>query len=157
VYFLIHRHTSLIRKELTTVNRQELLKKSYISMCRQMWKNGCIIPVNLLIDIGILSKKDYAEWLNGNIPSLETVCIDSLNKYSFLIKDLFLFAKGKKLKPFQTCYYRMGQKENGKLRFSKNSPDIEQAYATCYYDQNRVESINWISDGMAMISMQSNE
>lgn len=114
------------------MNRQELLKEAHVSMYAQLWKYGYIAPVKVLIDTGVLSKKDYSDWRYGNIACLEDACRYPFHELSFLIKEIKAFAKGNRLKPTITQYSKWGADAREKLAFSR-APGQNNAYEFSTY------------------------
>ena len=122
---------------------KEIISKVHSSMYHRINKTGVAAPVDVLMDIGILSKKDYESWRFGRIPYLEAVCRANLRKLSFVMRQMRLYAQKNGLKPSETFYKRWGVKKptgQGKppvihLRFSKSGdPNVEKWYATHFVD-----------------------
>ena len=128
----------------------ELTGTVHSSMYHQCKKRGYATPVDVLMDIGVLPKKQYEAWRNGKIGYLESVCTVNLRKLSFIMRQIRLYAQKQHLKP-SFCYYKQWgvQKKNGKghkpviqLRFSKSGkPEIEREYATHYVDTERTAQL----------------
>jgi hypothetical protein len=108
-------------------------------MYLQLWKHGRVSPVNVLTDIGVVSKKGYSDWMNGDVAYLETVCDGNLGRYDFIVKEIALFAREKKLKP--ACCYKPGRdaKVNSGSCISRNK-DIERVCARYYYLKECVQN-----------------
>lgn len=126
------------------MNRQEIIPLIHSSMYHQIKKTGYATPVEVLMDLKVLSKEDYEKWRFGKVDYLERVCKANLSKLSFIMKEIRSYAKKNDLKPSFTYYKRWGQKkskESQKLRFSKIGIDeIEKAYATHYVSKNLSET-----------------
>ncbi|MGX8710959.1 MAG: hypothetical protein ACQGTM_12025 [bacterium] len=120
------------------MNQGELIGKVHNSMYQQIKKNGFATPVQVLMDVGVLSKEDYERWRFGKIDYLERVCKINLSKLSFIMREIRTYARKNGLKDSWTFYKRWGQKGKNhsvKLRFSKSGEEqIENAYATHYVD-----------------------
>lgn len=133
------------------VNDKELIGKVRSAVYQQCRNRGFATPVDVLIDVGYLSKRDYENWRYGRVDYLERVCKVNLSKLSLVMREMRSYATKTGLKP-SFCYYkRWGtKKKNGQgrkpvipLRFSKSgSPEIEQRYATHYVDQKRASQLN---------------
>lgn len=106
------------------------------SMYHQLKNTGFATPIQVLIDLQVLSKEDYEKWRVGKIDYLERVCKVNLSKLSAIMKEIRGYAQKNNLKPSYTYYKQWGQKksnETKKLRFSKtNKEEIEKSYATHY-------------------------
>lgn len=117
------------------MNDKELIPKVHSSMYRQMKETGVCIPVQVLMDIGILSNTDYDNWRFGKVDYLERVCKINMRKLSVVMREVRSFARKNNLKPSWTFYKRWGRKGKPtiKLRFSKSGDEgIERGYATHY-------------------------
>ena len=127
------------------MNDKEIIGKVHNSMYHQIQKNGMASPVQVLIDLEVLSSADYERWRNGQIDYLERVCKVNLRKLSFIMKEIRAYARKNDLKESWTFYKqwgRKGKKPSIKLRFSKSgSEDIERSYATHFISQERVAKI----------------
>ena len=121
----------------------ELAGKVHSAMYRQCQKRGYAAPVDVLMDIGVLPEKKYEDWRRGRVPFLEGVCNVNLNKLSFIMHQMRVYAQKNDLKP-SVCHYTQrgmkkrtgqGQKSSASLRFSKSgAPEIEKWYATHFVD-----------------------
>lgn len=117
----------------------ELTGKVYSAMYHQCQSCGYAAPVDVLMDVGVLTKAKYEDWRYGHVDYLERVCTVNLRKLSFIMHQLRVYAQKSGLKPSVTVYKQWAvKKKNGqapkpviRLRFSKSSdPEIEKWYAT---------------------------
>lgn len=132
------------------MNDTQLIGAIHSSMYHQCQRRGYATPVDVLMDIGVLPKKQYEAWRNGKISYLESVCTVNLHKLSFIMKQMRLCAQKQGWKS-SFCYYKQWglQKKNGqghksvvKLRFSKSgNPEIERSYATHFVDPFRTAQL----------------
>ncbi len=128
------------------MNDKELISAVHSAMYHQCQNRGYAAPVDVLMDIGVLTKKKYEDWRFGRVSYLESVCTVNLRKLSFIMHQMRAYAKKAELKP-SFCYYKQWgvKKKNGQghkpvvpLRFSKSgSPEIEKSYATHFVDLKR--------------------
>ena len=129
------------------MNDGELIALVHSSMYQQCRQRGYAAPVDVLMDIGVLSKEKYNDWRFGRVPFLEAVCAANLAKLSFIMRTIRAYAQKQGLKPSFTCYKQWGMKIKGKrpvvlLRFSKSgNPDIEKQFSTHYVDKARIEAL----------------
>ena len=123
------------------MNDSELIAKVRGSMHGQIMSRGYAAPVDVLMDIGALSKEDYEAWRRGRVDYLERVCRLNLRKLSTMMKAVRAYARENNLKPSFTGYNQWGVKgKSPRLRFSKSGdPGIERNYATHYVDPERVK------------------
>lgn len=126
---------------------KEIIGKVHTAVYQQCRSRGYAAPVDVLMDIGVLSKQNYEDWRFGRVPYLEAACTVNLRKLSFILYQMRAYAQKAGLKPSFTCYKQWGlKKKNGQghrpvvlLRFSKSGdPDIERRYATHFVDSKRV-------------------
>ena len=116
----------------------------------QCRRRGYAAPVDVLMEIDVLSKSNYEDWRFGRVPYLESVCTINFHKLSFIMHQMRVYAKNNDLKP-SFCYYkRWGmKKKNGQdrkpviqLRFSKSgNPEVEKWYATHFVDAKRIKEL----------------
>ena len=128
----------------------ELVGKVHSSVYHQCQRRGYAAPVDVLMDIGVLSKQRHEDWRYGKVDYLERVCNCNLKQLSFIMKQIRAYSAKAGYKP-SFCYYkRWGvKKKNGQghkpvipLRFSKSgNPEIERAYATHYVDAAKCEEL----------------
>lgn len=132
------------------MNDHELIAKVNSSIYRQCKSRGFAAPVDVLMDIGILSKDKYEDWRFGRIDYLERVCMINLGKLSTVRRQMRVYAQKAGLKP-SFCYYKQwGTKKSGDqgrkpvipLRFSKSgNPEVERWYATHFVDTKRITEL----------------
>ena len=133
------------------MNDGELIAKVNSSMYHQIQERGYAAPVDVLMDVGVLTKQKYEDWRFGKVPFLEASCTMNLNKLSLIMKTVRQYASKNKLSPSPTVYKQWGLKTKGhrpvvRLRFSKSgNPDIEAAYATHYLDKTRIDELKAVS------------
>lgn len=129
------------------MNDKELAGKIHSSMYHQCQKRGYAAPVDVLMDIGYLSKQRYEDWRFGRIDYLERVCHANLHKLSFVMHQMRVYAGKTNLKASYCCYKKWGvKKKNGQghkpvvlLRFSKSGDEtVERWYATHFVDKSQL-------------------
>lgn len=128
------------------MNNEKLRETVRTEMDTQCKLRGYVAPVDVLMGIGILSKKDYESWRFGQVRYLEAVCGCNLSKLSLVLREIRAYARMKGLKPSLASYVRWGKKSCGsgkeKLQFSKSGkPELEGWYATHFVDQSGVAQL----------------
>jgi hypothetical protein len=125
--------------ERIIMNNIELRKKVHSAMYTLIKSKGVASPVEVLLEIGVLSKEDCEKWRFGKVDYLERVCKINLSKLSTINHEIRVFARKNDLKPSWTYYKRWGCKgKKIKLRFSKSGDEqIEKLYATHYVSQRK--------------------
>ena len=129
------------------MTEKELIGKVHSSVYHQCQRRGYATPVDVLMDIGVLTKQKYEDWQSGKVYYLEQVCTVNLRKLSFVMHQMRVYAQKKGINP-SSCYKkRWGvKKKNGQghkpdipLRFSKSgNPEVEKWYATHFVDSKRI-------------------
>ena len=132
------------------MNDKELIGKVHSSVYHQCQARGYATPVDVLMDVGVLSKQNYENWRFGRVPYLEKVCTVNLKKLSSIMHQIRVYAGKAGYKP-SFCYYKrwgvkkksgQGRKPVIPLRFSKSGDEgIERWYATHYIDSERIKQI----------------
>ena len=130
---------------------QELIRKVHSSVYHQCQRRGYATPVDVLMDVGVLTKNRYEDWRFGRVDHLERVCTVDLRKLSFIMHQMRVYAQKAGLKP-SFCFYKQWgvKKRNGQghkpviqLRFSKSGdPDVERWYATHFVDASVIAKLN---------------
>ena len=129
------------------MNDGELKAAVDSSMYHQCQERGFATPVDVLMDVGVLTKQKYEDWRFGRVSFLEAVCTVNLSKLSLIMKEVRHYASKNGLKPSSSVYKQWGLKTKGhkpviRLHFSKTGkPEIEAAYATHYVDQKRITEL----------------
>lgn len=130
---------------MEVMNNSEIKIKVKNSVDSQINKTGYAMPVQVLTDLNILSKKDYENWRFGKVGYLEKVCKINLSKLSLIMREIKTYCKFLNLKPSETYYKQWGLKDKRKkirLRFSKNNnEEIEKNYATHYLNLSKINQL----------------
>ena len=114
-----------------------------VAISDQGYKRGYAAPVDVLLQIGVLSKEKYKEWQFGCVDYLERVCNTNLSKLSLILHEIRSCARKNQLKPSVSDYKQWGNKNKKiSLRFSKDgNPEIEKQYSAHYVDKKRIEKL----------------
>ena len=96
-------------------------------------KSDVLAPVNVLMEMEILTKADYDAWKKGQIPYLERVIQVNLAKASRILRIIGFHAQNLNLVPSHTAYCQSGKGKRPPLRFSKyGDKNLEEAYSRHY-------------------------
>ena len=115
------------------MNNEETKHKVRIAAESILHRDNYVSPIGLLLEIGVLTKKDYEDWRMGRVPYLERVCGVNLKKMSLIMAELKSFAVGRSLQPSTTAYKKWGKGNKVDLKFSKSGDlRIEMTYRTHY-------------------------
>ena len=122
------------------MNNIELKKKVNAAIRSQIYRRGYVAAVDVLLEVGMLTKENYQAWRSGRVPYLERVCFGSLNKLSLVMHEIRAYGIQQNLKQSVTSYVVNGSRKP--LRFSKSGdPKIERWYATHFVDTARVKEL----------------
>lgn len=124
------------------MDKKNIRGQIHNSMYRNIQKKGFAAPVDVLMDIGVLSIKAYENWRFGKVAFLERECKVNLHVLTEVMREMRAYAKDNNLKPSWTYYHQWGKHKDRKLRFSKsNDEKIEYNYATHFVGINAVERL----------------
>ncbi len=150
-----------MRSERDYMDRMELRKNVRKAVTQQCQRRGYAVPVDVLMDIGVLKHKDYENWRFGKIRYLEIACDCDIPTLSFIMSVIRDIAGEEHYKPSYSFYGRWGAKkrmvrrdgtvQEQALRFSKTGNlKIEKAYATHYVDMERIAAMKREPHGKQM-------
>jgi hypothetical protein len=112
-------------------NRRELAKQTGLAASNLLREKGYISVVEVLMEMGKLSREDYENWRLQRVPYLEKVIRINLGKLNFILRTIRKNAQNGGLKASKTVYTSWGKKPRKVLRFSKAGlPHLEEAYST---------------------------
>lgn len=122
------------------MNNADIHSRVETAMSSLIHNKGFAAPVDVLMELGVLSKEDYENWRFGRVPYLEKVCKTNLSKLSTIMHEIRVFAENHNLKESWSDY-RTGRKGGSatRLRFSKSGSEaIERGYATHFVSLEKV-------------------
>ncbi len=132
------------------MNNKELEKKINSISWQLIREKGYMCPVDILIELGYLAKKDYEAWRFGKVEYLEKVCMVNLGKLSTINRIIRQTGRKSGLKESVTIYKKYGKGPKRQLIFSKSQNyNIEKAYATHYLDNNRINELKDINKSVS--------
>lgn len=103
------------------------------AIARILTRSDVVIPVDVLMETGNLTKKNYDSWHKGQVPYLERVFEGSLSKASRILRIIGFHMHDLNMVPRRTVYRQKGNDKRHLLRFSKSgNKRLEEAYATHY-------------------------
>lgn len=96
-------------------------------------RSDIVAPVEVLIEMGNLSRKNHDAWRKGQVPYLERVIEGNLSKANRILRIVGFHVHDLNMVPRITHYYQWGKGKNRVLRFSKSgNKTIEEAYSRHY-------------------------
>lgn len=124
------------------MNTEQLRRKTMDAVRRQCRERGYATPVDVLMDIGVLTKQKYEDWRFGRILFLEAACTANLKQLSEVVRTMRSVAAEDGLKASICTYTKWGRGRKMELQFSKSrNPSIERGYATHFVDSQRITEL----------------
>ena len=94
-------------------------------------RGDVVAPVDVFVEMQLLSPEALADWRFGRVPFLERVIKCNLGVASRVLRILRMHAHDLNLRPSATVYRRYGKGPKQHLRFSKTGDrGVEAAYCT---------------------------
>ena len=101
-------------------------------------KGDVVAPVEVFVQMDLLSKADVESWRFRRLPYLERAIRCSLGKASRILRILRMHAHDLNMRPSGTAYVSWGKGARTPLRFSKTgAPGLEKAYSLHFLAPNR--------------------
>jgi hypothetical protein len=114
-----------------SLNHKDLIRKMNEASSVVLREKGHIAFVDVLMQMGKLTKADYESWRLGRVRCLEEVITVNLAKINHMLRTLQRNCKNGNLRPSWTAYVSWGKGARKPLRFSKSGdPNLEKAYST---------------------------
>ena len=89
-----------------------------------------VAPIEILIEMGNLSQKNYEAWRKGKVPFLERVFEGNLSKANRILRIIGFHAHDLNMVPKITHYHQWGKGKNRALQFLKSGDKkLEEAYS----------------------------
>ena len=124
------------------MNNQELEKKIKRIIHEVANKKGYATPIDVLLELGYLSKQDYESWRFGKVEYLEKVCGVNLKKLSMINRIIRTQSSKMKFVQSPTVYKSWGKGAKRILRFSKSGDrNIEKNYSTHHLNKYVIDKI----------------
>ncbi len=124
------------------MNNTDLDKEVKRLVHQNRYEKGFVCSVDILLQLGYLTKKDYEDWRFGRVDYLEKVCNINLSKLTLINKRIRKYSTELDLKSSWTGYNQYGKGIKRRLKFSKSGDKtIEDIYATHYIDNKRINEL----------------
>ena len=118
---------------LSTYRKDKYYSRVVRAMARILIRSDVVAPVDVLIEMGNLTKKNHEAWRAGQIPYLERVLQGSLSKADRILRIIGFHAHDLQMVPIQAVYRQRGTGKDRALRFSKSGTKrLEEAYSRHY-------------------------
>ncbi len=116
-----------------SLNDKEIAKQLSVTTSKLLKEKGYISIVDVLMDMGKLSKQDYEAWRFKRVPYLEKVIKVNLGKINTILRTIQKNSRNGNLRTSTTVYKSWGKGCKISLRFSKSGDiNLENAYSTHY-------------------------
>ncbi len=125
---------SIMKKVTVSTYRKDKYHPRVVrAFARVLAITNVVAPVDVFIEMGNLSKKNYDFWRQGKVPYLERVIEGNLSKINRILRIIGFHAHDLDMVSSVTHYRQSGKGKNRPLRFSKSGgKNIEAAYSTHY-------------------------
>jgi hypothetical protein len=136
-------------KEVTisTYRKDKYYPRVVQAVARILIRSDVVAPVEVLLEMGNLSKKNHDAWLAGHVPYLERVFEGSLSKANRILRIIGFHAHDLSMIPMQVKYRQAGSRTGRELTFSKR---LEEAYSRHYkWNQSQEKKRKAIEDAMS--------
>ena len=118
---------------VSTYRKDKYYRRVVRAVGKILARSDVVIPSDILIEMGNLSKKNYEAWCHGQVPYLERVFEGSLSKANRILRIIGFDVHDLNMVSRQVVYHQWGKGKNQILRFSKSDdPNIEKAYSRHY-------------------------
>ena len=107
------------RPSVTTYRDDPLYPRITRAVEGVLRRGNVVAPVDVLIEMELLTRERLEEWRHGRVPYLERVIHCNLTRLGRLLRILRFHAHDLNLKPSWTAYMRWGKGPKQRLRFSK--------------------------------------
>ena len=118
---------------VTTYRKDKYYPRVVRAISKILSKSDVVAPVDVLIEMGNLSKKNQEAWRQGKVPYLERVFEGSLSKANRILRIIGFHAHDLSMVPRITHYHQWGKGKKRALQFSKSGDrNLEMAYSRHY-------------------------
>ena len=115
------------------MNSQQAAQKAIEAADRCLKAKGFISMVDVLMEMGKLTREQHERWRFRQVPYLERVIPGSLTQLDAIVRAVRNNSSKGGLTPSRTAYYSWGKGRRQPLRFTKTgNPFLEEAYSTHY-------------------------
>jgi hypothetical protein len=122
------------------MNDNQLKDKTNQAVNKLLANKGYVAVVDVLMELGVLTQKDYEDWRRGRVKYLERVVRINLRKINVAVKEIRKEARARNLKLSNTVYNQWGKKKGIRLQFSKNGADhLERVYTEHYVGEKAIK------------------
>ena len=103
---------------VTTYRKIKYYPRVVRAVARVLSKSDVVAPVDVLIEMGNLTKKNHDAWRQGKVPYLERVFEGNLSKANRILRIIGFHVHDLNMVPNITQYNKKGKGKKHPLRFS---------------------------------------
>lgn len=145
---------------LNTYKKDKYYPRVVRAIARILAKSDEVAPVEVLMEMGNLTKPNYDAWRRGQVPYLERVFEGSLSKANRILRIIGFHVHDLNMVPKNSTYRKAGKGKKYSLRFSKTgNKRIEEAYSRHYcwnQSQDKKQSVINQAKSGSVASQDSN-
>ncbi len=136
------------RVTLSNYRKDKYYPRVVCAVATILQRSDVFSPVDILLEMGNLSKKNLDSWRCGQVPYLERVIEGNLSRLARILRLIGFHAHDLNMVPRMTVYCRHGKGKKQKLRFSKSGiKGIEDAYSRHFlWNQSQDKKLSIIRD-----------
>lgn len=128
---------------LSTYRKDKYYPRVVRAVAKILARSDVVTPVEVLVEMGNLTQKNYEAWSRGQVPYLERVFEGNLSKANRILRIIGFHAHDLNMRPSRTVYHQRGKGKKRNLRFSKSgNQGVEDAYST-HYIWNQSSEKKW--------------
>jgi hypothetical protein len=128
---------------VNTYRKDKYYPRVVRAVAKILSRSDVVEPVEILMEMGNLTQKNYEAWYRGQVPYLERVFEGSLSKANRILRIIGFHVHDLNMLPRRTVYHQRGKGKNRVLQFSKSGNEgVEDAYST-HYVWNRSQEKKW--------------
>ncbi len=118
---------------ISTYQKDKYYPKVVRVFARILSRSDVVTPVEVMVEMGNLTKQNRDAWRKGQVSYLERVFLGSLSKANRILRIIGFHAHDLNMVPSMTVYKKWGRGKKIQLRFSKSGQKrLEEAYSRHY-------------------------
>jgi hypothetical protein len=113
-------------------------------------RSNVVAPVDVLMEMGNLTKQNVEAWRYGKVPYLEYVIDGNLSKATRILRIIGIHVHDLNMVPHRGVYRQLGRSRNRVLQFTKSGiKRLEEAYCRHYVWNQSQEKKQQVVDRVA--------
>ena len=118
---------------VSTYRKDKYFPKVVRAFARILSKFDVVAPVEVMIEMGNLTRQSHDAWRKGQVSYLERVFLGNLSKANRILRIIGFHAHDLNMVPSMTVYTKWGKGKRIRLRFSKSGAKrLEETYSRHY-------------------------